>query len=152
MDPFVKLSHDVQAKIDKLGDAIIGFAQKKNSILKSRASDADKAEQISAARSSLERAMETVFGKGEGSISRDIECADEACRLDKATAASAGKALGIWREELPNLKRFLEYCTAMIEEHPGDATPQVRKSQKCITKATVVLGKISNRIDEETKV
>ncbi len=152
MNPFAKLNQDVQTKIDKLGDAIIEFAEGKNSILKSRASDADKAEQISAARSSLERAMETVFGKGEGSISRDIECTDEVCRLDKAAAARASKVLGIWREELPNLKQFLEYCAAMIEEHPGDATPQVRKSQKCITKATVVLGKISSRIDKEANM
>ena len=152
MDPIEQISHNVKIRVDRLGTEIIRVAEEKKVILGSTdLSDADRTAKINAVRDGMRQNMDVVFGEGDGSISFDIRRVLEAGIAPAAEKDRIRKAADIWLQELPGLRGFLDYCAGMIEAHLGDMSPELRKSQKCITEASVVLDKISSRVDREVR-
>lgn len=147
MDPVVKIRRDIQTRVNRLGAEIIRSAEEKKEIFGSAdLSEADKIERVDAARDLLRQNMEIVFGEGDGSISFDIQRVLEASKEQTTEMERAQKAADIWRQELSGLQQFLEYCAGIIEAHPGEMSPELHESQKCLTEASVVLDKISTRV------
>ena len=153
MDPVEQINREVQGKVNGLGTEIIRFGEEKKRILaRTDLPDDAKTGMIEPSREALVGHMETIFGEADGSINQDIDGIVEACsgqavrQIDRVR-----KAAGVWRRELPDLRRFLEYCAEMIEEHPGELSPEIQKSQKCVTEATVVLERITSRVELEVK-
>lgn len=147
MDPVEQIRYSVQKRVDSLGAEIIRFAELKQSITVSPGlSEAERAERTGEAEEFLRQRMETVFGEGSDSISSDIQLILDTSDKQAGDMERGRAAAGIWRQELPGLRRFLEYCTGIIESHPLKISPEVRKSQKCLTEASCVLEKISVRV------
>lgn len=151
MDPAEQILIAVRTSLDMLGTEIIGFAQKKRNIAgRPGLPEDEKAGMIDAARARLNEQMETVFGAGKGSIEFDIQqIIDITAESMAADRDKAQTAAGIWRQELPGLKQYLQYCAALIEAHPGEISPAVRRSHKCLTEARVVMDGVSARVAAE---
>lgn len=147
MDPVEKIDYEVRIRVDSLGDQIIGYAEEKR-VISARAdlSEADKAGQIEAAHSMLQQAMDIAFSREPGSICLGIRSIHDACEGPATEKERIRAAVELWQEELPALRRYLEYCAEMIEAHPHETTPELRQSQKCVTECSVVLEKICNRV------
>ncbi|MCL4473271.1 MAG: hypothetical protein M1539_00675 [Actinobacteria bacterium] len=147
MDPVEQISSNVQTRVDGLGAEIIRYAEKKQDISEIRdLSEADRAEKISGARDLLDQRMDAAFGEDEESIDAEIQRIVEASKSQETARERAIAAAEIWRQELPGLRQFLEYCGGMIAAHQGKATQELRESQKCLTEASCVMDKISARV------
>lgn len=153
MDPVENISYGVRMRVNRLGTRIIRFADDRKAIFDSvDLSDDQKTEKIEAARRLLRQDLDTAFDSGDGSITSEIDhILEESKEQPAEIRKGALKAAGIWRQELPGLRQFLEYCAGMIEAHPGEVSPEVRESQKCITEASVVLDKIAGRVARELR-
>lgn len=152
MDTVEAIKKSVQSALGELGTGIIQFADLAQGFMEdSRLSPADRERKISAARDILTRKMESAFGEGEHSIKAGIERIFAAGGDQQADRGIGLKARGIWEEELPDLRRYLEYCTDLIAAHPGETCREVRQGQKCLTEATVVLDKISSRVERAVR-
>jgi hypothetical protein len=149
MDPVEQINASVQRRVEGLGTEIIRFTEQKQSISEDRGlSEADRTEKIGAAADVLRQKMDTVFGKADDSIISDLQRILETSGEQSSARKRALAATEVWRRELPGLRRFLEYCTGMIAEHPDKISPDVRESQKCLTEATCVLERISALVED----
>ncbi len=148
MDLVQQINESIRQRLDNLGGEIIRFAETNQSIRQSRGlADADVAAMIGAARGEIDRQIRVCFGAGEGSIDADLR--HILSSAERAAAAEKGRAASeIWRQELPGLRQFMEYCVEMIASHPGELSAEVRQGLKCLTEASVVMEKVTARVEQ----
>ena len=144
MDPVDEIRQDVQMRMQSLGAEIIRFSEKKKSIIGSVSlSETDKSQKVAAERERLKQILDTIFGAGDKSIEAGIKRVLKTSGEQGRERAQA--AANIWIEELPDLRRFIEYCAEMIEADAG--TREVVKGRKCLTETTVVMDQIAARAE-----
>jgi hypothetical protein len=152
MEPVEQIFICVQEKIDKLGDQIIVCAEQERAVSSQTGlPEETMTARIKAVRLMFESQMETAFGEGGGSIAEGIDAVvtQAAREPEPSTVARAHAAAGVWKRELPELRRFLEYCAGMITAHREEPDEEMRQCHKCLTQATIVLERISCMVEEE---
>ena len=151
MDPAGQIFTSVRQRIDALAEEILRFLDNKQQLSGRRdLPETLRAERIRASRERLTAQMDSAFGYGSDSLRVRISQIAERAGERGAEAVLASRCAEIWTEELPGLRRFLEYCAGLIEAHRGPVTPEMRDSHICLLQAEVVMTGIAARVEKET--